>query len=119
MRLALKSEPVSPTGSISSVGILNQLGRPKLDALAVLIRETVQNSWDARISDERALSFRVHGWELLHTQRQVLTQQVFSARPTSEKPFEYSYSVEWRCKPIQEPPNRNRASVAQKKALHQ
>lgn len=84
MRLTLKSEPVSPTGSMSSVGILNQLGRPKLDTLAVLIRETVQNSWDARLSDDTALSYMVHGWELLPAQRQVLTEQVFSARPTPD-----------------------------------
>lgn len=84
MRLTLKSEPVSPTGSMSSVGILNQLGRPKLDTLAVLIRETVQNSWDARLSDDAALSYMVHGWELLPAQRQVLTEQVFSARPTPD-----------------------------------
>lgn len=84
MRLTLKSEPVSPTGSMSSVGILNQLGRPKLDTLAVLIRETVQNSWDARLSDDTALSYMVHGWEFLPAQRQVLTEQVFSARPTPD-----------------------------------
>jgi|GEM_PF-489828 len=81
MRLTLKSEPVSPTGSISSVGILNQLGRPKLDTLAVLIRETVQNSWDARLSDDAILSYIVHGWQLLPSQRQVLSEQVFSVRP--------------------------------------
>ena len=30
----------------------------------------------------------------------------------SKKPFENSYSVEWRCKPNPEQPNRNKASVA-------
>jgi hypothetical protein len=66
------------------VGILNQLGRPKLDALAVLIRETVQNSWDARLSDSTPLSYTVHGWELLPNQRQILREQVFSERPSPD-----------------------------------
>ena len=82
MPLTLNSEPVSPTGSISSVGILNQLGRPKLDTLALLVRETVQNSWDARLSDDTPLSYIVHGWEMLPAQRQLLREHVFSARPT-------------------------------------
>lgn len=81
MRLNLNSEPVSPTGSISSTGIINQLGRPNLDTLAVLIRETVQNSWDARLSDSEPLSYTVHGWTLTALQRQILSEQVFSERP--------------------------------------
>lgn len=81
MRLSLNSEPVSPTGSISSTGIINQLGRPNLDTLAVLIRETVQNSWDARLSDFEPLSYAVHGWTLTALQRQILSEQVFSERP--------------------------------------
>jgi len=84
MRLVLKSEPVSPTGSMSSVGILNQLGRPKLETLAVLVRETVQNSWDARIADHVPVSYMVRGWEILPDQRQILRNQVFSERPTPE-----------------------------------
>jgi hypothetical protein len=69
---------------MSSVGILNQLGRPKLETLAVLVRETVQNSWDARIADHVPVSYMVHGWEMLLGQRQVLRNQVFSERPAPE-----------------------------------
>ncbi|WP_157610308.1 hypothetical protein [Spirillospora albida] len=32
-------------------GIRNQLGRPNLDLLTILVRESAQNSWDARLSD--------------------------------------------------------------------
>lgn len=84
MRLVLNSESVSPTGSISSIGIINQLGRPKLDTLAVLVRETVQNSWDARLSNSESLTYTVYGWTLTHSQKQVLSEQVFSARPKAE-----------------------------------
>jgi hypothetical protein len=81
MRLDLNSEPVSPTGSISSTGIINQLGRPNLDTLAVLIRETVQNSWDARLTNFGPLSYMVHGWTLTRSQRQTLSEVIFSEQP--------------------------------------
>ncbi|MFJ1762224.1 hypothetical protein ACIOD2_18015 [Amycolatopsis sp. NPDC088138] len=43
------SQPFPPTGAITSEGIRNQLGRPPVDPLTVFVRETVQNSWDARL----------------------------------------------------------------------
>ncbi|MBB4687359.1 hypothetical protein [Amycolatopsis jiangsuensis] len=45
------SQPFPPTGTIASEGIRNQLGRPPVDPLTVFVRETAQNSWDARIGD--------------------------------------------------------------------
>lgn len=45
-------EPVSPTGNIVSEGILNQLGRPDMDSLELLVRESVQNSWDAHVGEQ-------------------------------------------------------------------
>lgn len=42
------SQPFPPTGTITSEGIRNQLGRPPVDGLTVFVRETAQNSWDAR-----------------------------------------------------------------------
>ena len=41
------SQPVPPLGAIKAEGIKNQLGRPDLDPLTVLVREAAQNSWDA------------------------------------------------------------------------
>src|SRR5690606_18134503 len=55
-----------------------------LDTLAVLVRETVQNSWDARRSESESLSYTVYGWTLNQAQRQVLSEQIFSARPKAE-----------------------------------
>jgi hypothetical protein len=43
------SQPFPPTGAIASEGIRNQLGRPPVDPLTVFVRETGQNSWDARL----------------------------------------------------------------------
>lgn len=52
------SQPFPPTGAIASEGIRNQLGRPPVDPLTVFVRETAQNSWDARLGD-RPTSFRL------------------------------------------------------------
>lgn len=42
------SEPYRATGGLAAIGVLNQLGRPNMEPLEVLIREAVQNCWDAR-----------------------------------------------------------------------
>lgn len=39
-------------GAIKAEGIKNQLGRPDIDRLTVLVREAAQNSWDARMKGE-------------------------------------------------------------------
>lgn len=88
-----KSEPVSPTGSLSSIGILNQLGRPQLDVLALLVRETVQNSWDARLSDEISVAYSVYGWQLKTEQRRTLRERIFHDRPHKDSlPLDKIYS---------------------------
>lgn len=43
------SQPMRPDGDNTGTGILNQLGRSQYGEYAVLVREAVQNSWDARI----------------------------------------------------------------------
>ncbi|TQS26109.1 hypothetical protein [Microbispora sp. KK1-11] len=43
------SQPFPPEGASVAEGIRNQLGRPELDLLTILIRESAQNSWDARL----------------------------------------------------------------------
>lgn len=45
------SESFPPGGASTAEGIRNQLGRPNLDLLTVLVRESTQNSWDARLGD--------------------------------------------------------------------
>jgi hypothetical protein len=43
------SQPFPPEGASLAEGIRNQLGRPELDLLTILVRESAQNSWDARV----------------------------------------------------------------------
>lgn len=53
------SQPMRPEGDNTGSGIKNQLGRPRLGEYAVLVREAVQNSWDARL-DGKEVSFSLH-----------------------------------------------------------
>lgn len=63
-------------GDVAGRGLLKLLGRPHLELMEILIRETVQNSWDARIPG-------VQPWWDLHVRRlddtaaDVLRSQVF------------------------------------------
>lgn len=47
----LYSQAYGPSGGLAAVGVLNQLGRPDAEALETLVREAVQNCWDAKIRD--------------------------------------------------------------------
>ena len=51
--LSLWSEAFPPTGGISARGVQNALGRPGLELSTLLLRETVQNTWDARDAKRR------------------------------------------------------------------
>lgn len=84
MALFLYSEKVAPTGNVTSKGIINQLGRPSLDLLAVLVRETVQNSWDARAEGLGSIHFRIDGWTLDNDQQKILSEGIFGNIPPDE-----------------------------------
>ncbi len=79
--LDLFSEPFSPNGNVSSEGVINQLGRPDLDIHTLLVRETVQNSWDARRLDRGGVHFAVDGWTLTVDQDAALREFVFRDVP--------------------------------------
>jgi hypothetical protein len=75
------SEGYGPYGNTAAQGILNQLGRPGLDLFSILIRETVQNSWDARISDSTTVHFSITGRTLTATQLDFLCHTVLAEEP--------------------------------------
>lgn len=57
------SQPYPPEGASAAEGIRNQLGRPELDLLTILVRESAQNSWDARIPESSApVDYRIDLW---------------------------------------------------------
>jgi hypothetical protein len=53
------SQEFAPEGSAAAEGIVEQLGRPSLDPLAVLVREAAQNSADARREDQDVVDFSI------------------------------------------------------------
>lgn len=70
-------EPKPPTGGLAAEGFYKLLGRPRLDPLTVLVRETAQNSWDARLENSDPVQFTLQGWVLDEDERRALRHQVF------------------------------------------
>jgi|7_EtaG_2_1085326.scaffolds.fasta_scaffold00850_4 hypothetical protein len=81
MPLVLRSEPFSPDGNLSAEGFENLLGTPSLDLLAVLMRESVQNSCDATSPETGRASVYVRIRELTPEQRNVCSRVVFGNLP--------------------------------------
>ncbi|MGY1684411.1 hypothetical protein ACI8AK_02360 [Geodermatophilus sp. SYSU D00867] len=74
------AEPRAPHGGLAGEGALNLLGRPDLDPYVVLVREAVQNSWDARAGDgDVRVSLGLS--EVTTEQRLALKDEVFSSLP--------------------------------------
>lgn len=78
MALDWVPETYPRSGGLAAAGFYKLLGRPRLDPLAVLVRETAQNSWDARQSDGRPVQFVISGWDLEPAEQQALTTRVFT-----------------------------------------
>lgn len=79
--LELQSEKYSALGNLASEGMQNQLGRPRLDPLTVLIRESVQNSWDAHDPEHPHIRYEVDLIEADAARLEVLDASVFAATP--------------------------------------
>jgi hypothetical protein len=84
MALDMFSETVGPNGNIQAAGIMNQLGRPNLDPLTILIREAVQNSWDARNPEKNSIEFGISGWTLNKEQLKYLRNTIFNKSPNEK-----------------------------------
>ena len=79
--LDLYSEPFGPTGNLTAVGVTNQLGRPSMDPLTLLVRETAQNSWDARMHDWGGVTFEIRLWTPQPSQAVALNDIIFASVP--------------------------------------
>ncbi|MGH1342096.1 MAG: hypothetical protein ACRBN8_11120 [Nannocystales bacterium] len=79
--LDMQAERFCATGNIASEGMRNQLGRPRLDRLAVLIREAAQNAWDAKRDDSESVTFGISSFELSKSQVDFLASTVFAELP--------------------------------------
>lgn len=65
-------------GDIAGEGALKLLGKPVLDTLQVLVRETVQNSWDARLEGTSPL-YQIDTRVLSKPQLQLMRDAVFKS----------------------------------------
>ncbi|MGA6204614.1 hypothetical protein ACPESR_07635 [Nocardia testacea] len=89
------SQSFPPEGASTAEGIRNQLGKPELDHLTILVRESAQNSWDARTENGGQVHYRINlqtvsaahapAWRE-HLLRKAPAKQYLPLRETLQKP---------------------------------
>lgn len=84
MVLSISAEPFGPFGGMAGDGAQKLLGTPPLTTLATLVRESVQNAWDARAGDQR-VRFEVSLRQLEPGQAAVLRDQIFGDLPDATR----------------------------------
>ncbi|MBC9819734.1 hypothetical protein [Terrabacter sp. MAHUQ-38] len=72
------SEPYAPQGNIDAKASDRAIGRPQLDMWDVVLRETLQNSWDARLSDESQVAYSADAYWPTESQILALRRDVFA-----------------------------------------
>jgi len=77
-------EPFHATGSVASEGVLNQLGRPHMGPIEVLIREAVQNCWDAKHPDSDQVRVSFDLVDLDSTGCQAIRDRLFANLPPDD-----------------------------------
>lgn len=80
MKLELYSEPFSKNGNLAGEGFRRLLGRPNLNLLQTLVRESLQNVIDATLPG-RAPQVRIRLRRLNETERDALSSHVLSQMP--------------------------------------
>ncbi len=68
-------------GDLNGEGAVKMLGTPNVPLSTVLVRETAQNSWDARLGN-KPIDYEVHLRTLSDTEAQVLETRVFTGEAT-------------------------------------
>lgn len=68
-------EQFPPHGALAAEGFSKLLGRPSMDPLTVLVRETTQNSWDARLP-RASVRYSIDGFTLDNDQWNALAYNV-------------------------------------------
>ncbi|KRE56434.1 hypothetical protein [Phycicoccus sp. Soil748] len=74
------AEPYAPQGNIDARAGARAIGRPQLDMWDMFLRETLQNSWDARLA-EGPITYAVDGFWPTEEQVATLRQVVFPRVP--------------------------------------
>src|SRR3954453_76408 len=79
-------EQFPPYGALAAEGFSKLLGRPSLDPLTVLVRETAQNSWDARLP-RASVQYAIDFFTLDDPQVSTLSSDVFGTLPPDGLPL--------------------------------
>ena len=80
MKLELYSEPFSKNGNLAGEGFKRLLGRPNLNLLQTLVRESLQNVIDATLPG-RSPEARIRLRKLRDTERNTLSNSVLAQMP--------------------------------------
>ncbi|MCF3135135.1 hypothetical protein [Streptomyces olivochromogenes] len=82
------SQPYPPEGASAAEGIRNQLGRPELDLLTILVRESAQNSWDARLEKSSVpVDYRIDMWTVGPAHAGVWRELLLAGAPQNAEDF--------------------------------
>ena len=81
IRLTRYSEPFAASGGMGARTTRRALGARTLSFWELFLRETLQNSWDARRSAAGAISFSVDAWTATMAQRTYLSDYVLTNPP--------------------------------------
>ena len=81
IRLTRHSERFPASGGVGARAAHRALGPHRLRFWELFLRETIQNSWDARISPEGPISFGVHAWYAPPGQRAFLRDAILTDPP--------------------------------------
>ncbi|MEU0391295.1 hypothetical protein ABZ208_00620 [Streptomyces sp. NPDC006208] len=81
------SQPYPPEGASAAEGIRNQLGRPELDLLTILVRESAQNSWDARLRTPAPVDYRIDMWTVGPAHTGVWRELLLNGAPAVTEKF--------------------------------
>ena len=72
----IHSEPFRRDGNISAEGASKLLGRPSLSPLELLLRETLQNSWDASLGQSTQPVFNINVRSLSESEKNCINNFV-------------------------------------------
>lgn len=79
--LSLYRQQYGADGGLDARSADNAIGRTSLGLWDLVLRESLQNSWDARIEKNGRISFAVDEYEMSMEQTRILTRDVFGELP--------------------------------------
>lgn len=79
--LSLYRQQYGADGGLDARSADNAIGRTSLGLWDLVLRESLQNSWDARVGRAGNISYSVDEYEMTEDQTRILTNDVFSQLP--------------------------------------